>query len=83
MANKKETEHLAHDFMRVAERYYTSWPQLLLRSFASGLFTALGATLGLGIVLWIASFLFSHLALVPIVGDFFIQVDDFVKSAAR
>lgn len=80
---EKETKHLAADFIRIAERYYTSWPTLIARSFVAGVVTALGATLGFAIVIWVAGFILDSLGVLPVVGDFFAQLNSVLHDLAQ
>lgn len=74
MALQKE-KFVAADILKIAERYYTSWPTLIVRSFTGGLFTALGATVGFGLVIWVAGFILNSLGVLPLVGDFFARLN--------
>lgn len=80
MDKPKETKHLATDFVRIAERYYTNWPTLLLRSFVAGLFTAIGATVGLAVVVWVAGAILEGLGVLPVVGDFFSRLNELLHD---
>ena len=64
------------DFAKVLERYYNSWGTLIARSFVSGLFTALGATVGLVLVLYLLGFALEKLVVLPVVGDFFARISE-------
>ncbi|AKM84852.1 MAG: hypothetical protein VE98_C0001G0398 [candidate division Kazan bacterium GW2011_GWA1_50_15] len=64
------------DFARALEKYYTSWSSLMARSFVSGLFTALGATIGLALVLGLAGLILDRLGVLPVVGGFFGRINE-------
>jgi hypothetical protein len=78
-ANKKTLEF---DLAKVMHRTYGDYRQIMWRSFVSGLFTALGATVGLAVVLTIAVYILERLAILPIVGDFFSVAYKFFLTAA-
>lgn len=56
------------------EKVLMSRKQIIVNNFLGGISWGLGATVGLSIVLAILGFLFSHINLVPIVGDFVSEV---------
>jgi hypothetical protein len=63
-------------FANALEKYYNSWSNLMARSFVSGLFTALGATIGLALILGLAGLVLDHLGVLPIVGGFFARINE-------
>lgn len=77
----KQTERVLGDFAKALERYYSDWKTLMARSFVSGLFTALGATIGLAIVLGFAGIILDKLGVLPIVGGFFSRINDVLTHA--
>jgi len=80
--NPKElTGKTAIAFVKIFERTYGSWKGIAGRSFVSGVFAGLGATVGVGIVLVLAGYLLEHLGVLPIVGAFFQRLDQFLKLA--
>ncbi len=68
-------------FANALEKYYNSWGNLIARSFVSGLFTALGATVGLALVLGLASLILDKLDILPVVGDFFSRINGVLNNA--
>ncbi len=68
-------------FANALEKYYNSWSNLMARSFVSGLFTALGATVGLALVLGLAGLILENLGVLPIVGDFFARINEVLSNA--
>ncbi|OGB73468.1 hypothetical protein A3K24_01240 [candidate division Kazan bacterium RIFCSPHIGHO2_01_FULL_44_14] len=64
------------DFSKALEKYYNSWGNLIARSFVGGLFTALGATVGLALVLYLIGFTLEKLGVLPVVGDFFARISE-------
>lgn len=78
--NPKElTGKTASAFVRLFERTYGNWSGIAGRSFVSGVFTGLGATVGVAIVLVLAGYILEHLGVLPIVGAFFQRLDQFLK----
>lgn len=78
---KDLTGKTAIAFVRVFERTYGSWKGIAGRSFVSGIFTGLGATVGVAMVLVLAGYILEHLGVLPVVGAFFQRLDQFLKSA--
>ncbi len=62
------------------ERVYGSWKDIIWRSFVSGVFGALGATVGLALVVIVLSFILDQLGVLPVVGDFFSRLNAFINS---
>lgn len=55
---------------RSVERVYPHLSTLMWRSFIQGVFIALGSTVGLAIIITIASFILNELRFLPVVSDF-------------
>jgi hypothetical protein len=55
----------------------------LTYSFLGGIATALGATVGFAIVIWIATFILSRLGGLPLVGIFFANIVDATTQALQ
>ncbi|MFA5010293.1 MAG: DUF5665 domain-containing protein [Patescibacteria group bacterium] len=72
----QRTDQALSDFARALDRYYSSWGTLISRSFVSGLFTALGATVGLALVLGLGGLILEQLGVLPVVGGFFGRIND-------
>ncbi|OGB74062.1 hypothetical protein A2V68_02410 [candidate division Kazan bacterium RBG_13_50_9] len=68
-------------FARALDKAYGSWSHLAARSFVSGVFVGLGATIGFAAVVIIIGYLLSALGYLPIVGDFFTRLNEFINSA--
>jgi hypothetical protein len=68
-------------FAQSIEKYYNSWSNLMARSFVAGLFTALGATVGLALVLALTGFILDWLGVLPVVGGFFSRLNEVVSQA--
>lgn len=70
------------DFVfRSVERVYPTIPVLLMRSFLTGLFTAIGATVGLSMVVTIVTFTLQKLNVIPPL-NFLInqtQIEEFIS----
>jgi len=77
----KSTNRVLGDFARALEKYYNSWSNLIARSFVSGLFTALGATIGLALVLGLTGVILERLGVLPVVGSFFARINDVLGHA--
>ena len=75
----KESSVLA--FTRAIDKAYGSWGYLISRSFVSGIFIGLGATIGFAIIIVIIGYILSALGVIPIVGDFFTALNEFIGSA--
>lgn len=74
----KDTSLLA--FTRAVDKAYGNWGYLISRSFVSGIFIGLGATVGFAIVVVVIGYILSVLGVVPIVGDFFTVLNEFINS---
>ncbi|OGB74979.1 hypothetical protein A2810_02780 [candidate division Kazan bacterium RIFCSPHIGHO2_01_FULL_49_10] len=68
-------------FAQAIERYYNSWSTLIARSFVAGLFTALGATVGLALVLALTGAILGWLGVIPVVGGFFARLNEVISHA--
>jgi len=68
-------------FAQALEKYYNSWSNLIARSFVSGLFTALGATIGLALVIGLAGLILEKLGVLPVVGGFFGRINEVLNHA--
>ena len=75
MARLRSSSEFARDLVKMADQYYNDWKSIIGRSFVSGLFTALGATLGLAIVFGLLGIILDQLGVLPVVGDFFLKID--------
>lgn len=80
MAENKSSQKAVFTFLQTAEKYYGDWKTLILRSFVSGVFTALGATFGFAIIIWIASGILNQLGVLPVVGEFFKDLNHLLQS---
>lgn len=77
---KKTKESSLLAFTRAVDKAYGSWGHLISRSFVSGIFIGLGATIGFAIVVVVIGYILSALGVVPIVGDFFTALNEFINS---
>ena len=68
-------------FAQAIEKYYNSWSTLIARSFVSGLFTALGATVGLAIVITLTGFILEQLGVLPVVGGFLARINEVISHS--
>ncbi|MBI4091801.1 MAG: hypothetical protein HY427_01185 [Candidatus Levybacteria bacterium] len=64
--------------MEAHERINRSKKEIFVNNFIGGIAWGLGATVGLAIVLTIIGFLISKAGLVPIVGDFVANVNEYI-----
>ncbi|MFA9289276.1 MAG: DUF5665 domain-containing protein [Weeksellaceae bacterium] len=62
----KDTAKKLEILIQAVDRVYPSKQTLMIRSFIQGVFTALGATVGLTIVLAILTFVLAQLRVVPV-----------------
>jgi hypothetical protein len=69
---------------QAVERVYPNTKQLMWRSFIQGLFIALGATIGLSILLALLTFTVSQLRLIPAINNIIDQthIDKVLPSPA-
>jgi len=67
-------------FTNAIEKAYGNWGYLIVRSFVSGIFIALGATLGLAILITIIGAILQQMEVVPVIGSFFIRANEFLGS---
>jgi len=77
----KKTDRVLGDFAKALEKYYSSWGALIGRSFVGGLFTALGATVGLALVIGLAGVILEWLGVLPVVGSFFSRINEVLSNA--
>ena len=68
-------------FSLAIEKAYGNWGYLIARSFVSGVFIALGATVGLAILVAIIGAILQQMEVIPVVGDFFTRINEFLESA--
>lgn len=68
-------------FAQSIEKYYNGWSNLMARSFVSGLFTALGATVGLALVVTLGGVILDQLGVLPGVGQFFVKISDLLDKS--
>jgi len=66
--------------MEKFERVELSKRKIITNNFIGGFFWAIGATIGLSIIIAILSFVIKHINLVPMVGNFVYQVLAFILS---
>ena len=74
-------EKLLISFLIALEKAYGSWAYLAGRSFTAGIFVGLGATIGVALVVVIMGYILNALGVVPVIGDFFKQLNEFINSA--
>lgn len=67
-------------FTNAIDKAYNNWGTLIARSFVSGIFIGLGATVGFAIVIGLVGYVFGVLELIPIIGDFFSRANEFLQS---
>lgn len=80
MAEHKPSEKAVLNFLQIAEKYYGDWKTLMLRSFVSGIFTALGATVGFAVIIWVVGGILNQLGVLPVVGEFFKDLNHLLQS---
>jgi len=74
-------EKLLMSFLAALEKAYGHWGYLAGRSFVAGICVGLGATIGVALVVVILGYVFNWLGVIPVVGDFFKQLNEFINSA--
>lgn len=79
--SNKINDKLLVGFVKALEKAYGSWTYLAGRSFVAGICVGLGATVGVAIVVLIIGYLLNWLGVIPVVGDFFKQLNEFISSA--
>ena len=62
-------------------RIHQSKRQMILNNFLGGIAWGLGVTVGLSIILALLGILMNAIGFVPVVGDFVIQVTEYVEQA--
>ena len=67
-------------FTKALDKAYGNWGFLIARSFVSGIFIGLGATVGFALVIAILGYIFGVLQVIPIIGDFFSRANEFLQS---
>lgn len=69
-------------FTQALDKAYGNWGYLIARSFVAGIFIGLGATVGFAIVVAVVGYILGVLEVVPVIGDFFSALNQFVDTAA-
>jgi hypothetical protein len=67
--DQKTTDQKLESFTGMLDKSFLSYPHLMRRSFVSGIFTGLGATVGVTLLFVILSLLFKVLDIVPVIRD--------------
>lgn len=67
--SEKSAEQKIESFAYMIDKAILSYPSLMKRSFMAGIFTGLGATLGVAIVLILLSAIVNWLGFIPFVGE--------------
>lgn len=78
MKNKKSrglfkdqsAEEKLETFSSMLDKAVLSYPNLIKRSFVSGIFTGLGATIGVALIFIILTFAFKVLGQIPFIGTY-------------
>lgn len=79
MATKKAEQHKEHEpFQPFENATKLSLKEIMFNNFVGGLFWALGATIGLSILVYTLSVVVQNINFVPAVGSFASQVLDFI-----
>ena len=60
-----------------------SLKKMLFHNFLGGIATAMGATVGFAIVIWLVSLILHQLGGLPIVGNFFASIVDATNDALK
>ena len=70
---QKTAEQQLQTFVSMMDKALLSYPSLIKRSLVAGVFTGLGATIGVTLIFAIIAALIHWLGFVPILGDFINQ----------
>ena len=62
-------------------RIHQSKKQMILNNFLGGIAWGLGVTIGLSIVLTVLGYIANNAGFVPIVGDFIVQIIEYIGQA--
>lgn len=65
------------------ENIYRGMKKMLYHNFLGGIAWGLGASLGVTIILALLGFLLASVDFVPVIGDFFTQVNEYIESQRR
>ena len=76
-------EKLLINFLIALDKAYGSWSYLAGRSFLAGIFIGLGATVGFALVIVIIGYILNVLGVIPVVGDFFTNINEFIGSTTN
>ncbi len=74
-------EKLLIRFLVALDKAYGNWGYLAGRSFVAGIFVGLGATVGFALIVVIVGYILNSLGVIPVIGDFFIKLNEFIISA--
>ena len=66
--------------MQRHEHIHKNFKEIFVNNFIGGIAWALGATVGIAIILAILGFVLSNIDVIPVVGDFVAKVIEFVIS---
>ncbi|OGH12773.1 MAG: hypothetical protein A2776_02845 [Candidatus Levybacteria bacterium RIFCSPHIGHO2_01_FULL_40_10] len=70
--------------MRTIDSIYKNKKQIFINNLIGGLAWAIGATVGLAIIVAALGFIVSNANVVPIVGDFIVEINEYViKKSPR
>lgn len=64
--------------MEAHERVNRGKKEIFINNFIGGIAWGLGATVGLAIILTLTGFLFGKIGLVPIIGDFIANLNEYI-----
>lgn len=67
--SEKDLTKKVEILIQAVDKVYPSTKKLMIRSFIQGIFTALGATVGLTVVLTILTFVLAQLRVLPILNN--------------
>ena len=68
--DKKTADQKLETFAAMMDKAVLSYPHLIRRSFISGIFTGLGATVGVAILFLVLTLIFTLLGKVPFIGTY-------------
>lgn len=79
--DNKKLQNTLQTLVSSIDKVYLDRKRLMIRSFISGVFTGLGATIGLSIVLILIGFILHLLGGVPVVGTYVGNVSKVIPSS--
>ena len=80
MSKNNKDEKILEDLIKAINAVYLDRKKLIYRSFISGIFYALGATLGLSVFILIVSYILHLMGGVPLIGNYIEFINGFIQK---